>query len=148
MPWRNARGSGSRSRSRIKRYQRRQYRRKLSRHLRSMMAMQPGSWSNIRPAKGLSSPTTRKRKPFLRMSTRPIRSRQRRKIISKLAQIEFDIRSVFYNGDPKGNERHWFYKKYGSERRRRRRVKVLKALNVVIEELELDNALMIQEGHY
>jgi hypothetical protein len=35
-----------------------------------------------------------------------------------------------------------------SERRRRRRVKVLKALNVVIEELELDNALMIQEGHY
>jgi len=69
-------------------------------------------------------------------------------IIGQLARIELDIRSLFYNGDPKGNERHWHYKKYGSERRRRRRVKVLKALNVVIEELELDNALMIQQGHY
>jgi hypothetical protein len=50
--------------------------------------------------------------------------------------------------DPKGNERHAFYKKHGSEKRRRRRVRVLKALNVVIEELELDNALMVQEGYY
>jgi hypothetical protein len=69
-------------------------------------------------------------------------------IITQLAQIELDIRCVFYAGNPHGNERHKFYKKYGSEKRRRRRVRVLKALNVVIEELELDNALMVQEGSY
>jgi len=72
-------------------------------------------------------------------------------ILIQLHKIELDIRLVFY-GHERGQEpksaKGWFRREHASPKRKRRRLKVLKAIDTLIEELQVDHVMKATEGPF
>jgi hypothetical protein len=62
-----------------------------------------------------------------------------------------DIRLIFYghqNGREPMTAKGWFRRELGSPKRRRRRLKILKAIDTLIEEMQVDHVMKSTEGPF